>query len=52
MFLLFVKGRRASLPSEEPAKTGRWTEAVYLIVVCVVACAIVAVIWRFLSAKN
>jgi hypothetical protein len=52
MFLLFVKGRHASLPTEEPAKTSRWTEAVYLIVVCVVVCVIVAVIWQFLSAKN
>jgi hypothetical protein len=51
MFLLFVEGRRASLPTEEPAKTSR-SEAVYLIVVCLVACAIVAVIWQFLSAKN
>ena len=52
MFLLFLKGRHSSLPTEEPAKTSRWTEAVYLIVVCLVACAIVAVIWQFLSAKN
>jgi hypothetical protein len=52
MFLLFVKGRHSSLPTEEPAKTSRWADAVYLIVVCSVACAIVAVIWQFLSAKN
>jgi hypothetical protein len=52
MFLLFVKGRRASLPTEETAKTSRWTEAVFLIAFCVVACAIVTVIWQFLSAKN
>jgi hypothetical protein len=52
MFLLFVKGRRASLPNEEPAKTSRWTEAVFLIIFCFIACAIVAVIWHFFTAKN
>ena len=52
MFLLIVKGRRASLSTEEPTKTGGWTEAVFLIAFCLVACAIVAVIWQFLSAKN
>jgi hypothetical protein len=44
MFLLFVKGGHSSLPTEEPAKTSRWTEAVYLVVVCLMACVIVAVI--------
>jgi hypothetical protein len=52
MFLLFVKGGRASLSTEEPAKTSRWTEAVFLIIFCLVICAIVAAIWKFATAKN
>jgi len=52
MFLLFVKGRRASLPTEEPAKTSRWTEAVFLIIFCLIACVIVAAIWHFFAAKD
>jgi hypothetical protein len=52
MFLLFVKGGRASLSKEEPAKTSRWTEAVFLIIFCLVTCAIVAAIWKFATAKN
>jgi hypothetical protein len=52
IFLLFVKGRDSSLPTEEPAKTSRWAEAVFLIVFCLVTCVIVVVIWQFFSAKN
>jgi hypothetical protein len=52
MLLLFVKGGRASLPTEESAKTSRWTEAIFLIIFCLVACVIVAVIWKFFTAKN
>jgi hypothetical protein len=52
MFLLFVKGRHASLPTEDSAKTSRWTKTVFLIVFCLVAFVIVVVIWQFLSAKN
>jgi hypothetical protein len=52
MFLLFVKGRRASLPTEEPAKTSRWTEAVLLIIFCFIVCVIVAAIWPFFTAKD
>lgn len=52
MFLLFVKGGRASLSTEEPAKTSRWIEAVFLLIICLVACVVVAVIWKFSIAKN
>jgi hypothetical protein len=50
LFLLFVKGRRASVPTEESAKTSRWTEPVFLIIICF--CVIVAAIWKFFTAKN
>jgi hypothetical protein len=52
MFLFFVKGGRASLPTEESAKASRWTEAIFLIIFCFVACVVVAVIWKFFTAKN
>jgi t-SNARE complex subunit (syntaxin) len=52
MFLHFVKGERASLPAEESARATRWTEAIFLIICCFVACVIVAVIWKFITAKN
>jgi hypothetical protein len=52
MFLLFVRGGRSSLSTEEPAKTSRWTEAVFLIIICLVTCAIVAAIWKFFTPKN
>jgi hypothetical protein len=52
MFLLFVKGRRASLSTEEPAKTSRWIEPVFLIIICLVTCVIAAAIWKFFTAKN
>jgi hypothetical protein len=52
MFLLFVKGGRASLSTEEPAKTSRWIEPVFLIIICLVTCVIVAAIWKFFTASN
>jgi hypothetical protein len=52
LFLLFVKGRRASSPTEESAKTSRWTEPVFLIIICLVTCVIVAAIWKFFTTKN
>ena len=52
MFLHFVKSGRASLPAEESARATRWTEAIFLIIFCFVACGIVAVIWKFITAKN
>jgi hypothetical protein len=52
MFLLFVRGGRASLSTEEPAKTSRWTEAVFLIIICLVTSVIVAAIWKFFTATN
>jgi hypothetical protein len=52
LFLLFVKGGRGSLPTEDQPKTNLWTEAAFLIISCLVACAIVAAIWQFFTAKN
>jgi hypothetical protein len=44
MFLFFVKGGRASLPTEKSAKASHWNEAIFLIIFCFVACVVVAVI--------
>jgi hypothetical protein len=52
MFLFFVKGGHASLHTEESAKASRWTEAIFLIIFCFAACVVVAVIWKFITAKN
>jgi hypothetical protein len=46
-----VKGGRASLSTEEPAKTSRWTEAVFLIIICLVACIIVTILKLFAATK-